>query len=289
MKIADAVLIKNLYPSKVWGARKLLNEFPDKGWKLGSIDYLLKKIRKTGTVNRQPNSGRLRSARTDENIETVDNLVLSQKDKPKTHRSTRQISRETGIHCSSVNRIIYCDIQLKRRRTQQLSEANRVARLTRCKQLLKRYDDSAVDFIWFTDEKVFTVEPTFTLQNDRVYVPVGTKKRFIQPSRLLRTRSTFSKSVMLSVAVSKMGVTELMFVDTGVKVSGQYYRDVMLSQQMIPVIKQVVGDTFVFQQDSAPAHRARDTIQLLQRETPDFIGPDLWPPNSPDQLAVEQW
>ena len=66
-----------------------------------------------------------------------------------------------------------------------------------------------------------------------------------------------------------------MFVDRGVKVNGQYYRDVLLSQQMIPAIKQVAGDTFVFQQDSAPAHRARDTIQLLQRETPDFIGPGL--------------
>jgi len=64
MKIADedAVLIKNLYLSKGWGARNLLNEFPDKDWKLGSIDFLLKKIRKTGTVNGQPGSGRLRSA-----------------------------------------------------------------------------------------------------------------------------------------------------------------------------------------------------------------------------------
>jgi len=56
----DAVLIKNFYLSKGWGARKLLNEFSDKGWKLGSIDYLLKKIRKTDTVNRQPDSARPR-------------------------------------------------------------------------------------------------------------------------------------------------------------------------------------------------------------------------------------
>jgi len=84
------------------------------------------------------------------------------------------------------------------------------------------------------------------LQNDRVYAPVGTKKQFIQPSRLPRMRSTFRKSVMVSVAVSKMGVTEVMFVDPGVKVNGQYYRDVFLSQQMIPAIKQVAGDTFVF-------------------------------------------
>ena len=33
---------------------------------------------------------------------------------------------------------------------------------------------------------------------------------------------------------------------------------------------------------SAPAHRARDTIALLRRETLDFISPDQWPPNSPD-------
>jgi len=78
MKIVDedAVLIKNLYLSKDWGAGKLLNKFPDKGWKLGSIDYFLKKIRKTGTVNRQPGSGRPRSARTDEDIKTVDDMTL---------------------------------------------------------------------------------------------------------------------------------------------------------------------------------------------------------------------
>jgi len=28
-------------------------------------------------------------------------------------------------------------------------------------------------------------------------------------------------------------------------------------------------------------------IQLLQQETPDFIGPDLWPPNSPDLNPVD--
>ena len=41
-------------------------------------------------------------------------------------------------------------------------------------------------------------------------------------------------------------------------------------------------ENFIFQQDSAPAHRARETLKLLRRETPDFISPDFWPPNSPD-------
>jgi len=56
---------------------------------------------------------------------------------------------------------------------------------------------------------------------------------------------------------------------------------------MLPAIKHVAGDMFVFQQDKAPAHHAKDTIKLLQQETPDFIGPDLWPPNSPDLNQVD--
>src|SRR6218665_2701358 len=35
------------------------------------------------------------------------------------------------------------------------------------------------------------------------------------------------------------------------------------------------------------AHRAKDTIALLRRETPSFIGPELWPANSPDLNPVD--
>jgi len=79
-----------------------------------------------------------------------------------------------------------------------------------------------------------------------------------------------------------MDMTELLFVVTGMKVNGQYYRDVLLSQQMLPAMKHVASDTSVFQQDNAPSHCAKDTIKLLQQETSNFIGADLWPPNSVD-------
>jgi len=42
-----------------------------------------------------------------------------------------------------------------------------------------------------------------------------------------------------------------------------------------------------FQQDNAPAHRARETVEMLSRETPDFISPLQWPPNSPDLNPVD--
>jgi len=67
---------------------------------------------------------------------------------------------------------------------------------------------------------------------------------------------------MVSIAVLKMGMTELIFVVPGMKVIRQYYRDVLLSQQMLPAIKHVASDrpTFVFQQDNAPSHRARTPL-----------------------------
>ena len=43
----------------------------------------------------------------------VEDLVLSQVDKPKRHRSAREISHETLILRSSVHRIVHRDLQLK--------------------------------------------------------------------------------------------------------------------------------------------------------------------------------
>jgi len=80
---------------------------------------------------------------------------------------------------------------------------------------------------------VFAVEPPFNSQKDRVYAPVDNRKRHIDQSRLLRM------SVMVSVAVSQVRMTELIFVDPRVKVNGQCYYDVLLSQQMLPAIKRV--------------------------------------------------
>ena len=79
---------------------------------------------------------------------------------------------------------------------------------------------------------MFTVEPPFNSQNDRVYAPVDNKKRYIDPSHA-------AMSVMLSVPVSQVGMTEVISVNPWVKVNGQYYCDVLLSQQMLPAVKRV--------------------------------------------------
>jgi len=62
---------------------------------------------------------------------------------------------------------------------------------------------------------------------------------------------------------------------------------VLLLQELLPAIREMSGDLFAFQPHSAPAHRARETLQLLQRDTPEFFAPNLLPPNSPDPNPVD--
>ena len=85
------------------------------------------------------------------------------------------------------------------------------------------------------------------------------------------------------MGISTLGRTDLYFIEPGVKINGQYYRDVLSLQKLLPDIRQQSSNDFIiFQQDSAAAHRARETVTLLDEETPDFIPSSLWPANSPD-------
>jgi len=71
---------KSLY-LKGYTAKRLTYEFPEKSWTKLDFNKLLKKFRDTGTVDRWLDSSRPRSACTEENVETVNDLVLSQEDK----------------------------------------------------------------------------------------------------------------------------------------------------------------------------------------------------------------
>jgi len=60
----------------------------------------------------------------------------------------------------------------------------------------------------------------------------------------------------------------------GAKINGSYYCDELLSKQLLPAIRSTA--LFTFQQNTAPAHCARDTVAFLAHETPHLIGPELW-------------
>ena len=92
---------------------------------------------------------------------------------------------------------------------------------------------------------------------------------------------------MVSVAVSKLGKTSMVFVQPEAKINSVYYCDSVLENGLLPDIRHISNNDFLFQQDGAPAHRSRHTIAYLHSHVPEFIKPENWPPNSPDLNPVD--
>ena len=96
-----------LYLSKQYGARRLLSESPNKGCNLEASTICWRESARWVQL-----SGNRAVADCIRHV-AVEDIVLSQVNKPKRHRSAREISHESANLCSSVHRIIHRDLQLK--------------------------------------------------------------------------------------------------------------------------------------------------------------------------------
>ena len=74
---------------------------------------LLKNIDETGGIAREEGSGQPKTVRTEENIELVEEMILSQEDQSGTHSTPVEIARELKIDRRSVPRIIGQDLDLR--------------------------------------------------------------------------------------------------------------------------------------------------------------------------------
>ena len=220
------------------------------------MQKIIEKVDATGSVERKKGSGRPLSARTQANVEGVEREVYSQED-PDTgewqkHKSPSAISKTLGISRSSVRRIIVFDLNLKcyrRIKTKNLTIGDKEKRAVRCKRLLRTFTRERLSKTFFSDEK-----------------------------------SRFPKAIMVSVAVSMMGKTSLIFVEPGVKINSAYYCNNVLSK-MIPEMNAISNRHYTFQQDGARSHTSRCMLSYLSDHLPrsaQLLDPQDWPTNSPD-------
>jgi len=82
-------------------------------------------------------------------------------------------------------------------------------------------------------------------------------------------------NALVSLTASTLGCTNLTsssLLSLEQKINGQ---------KLLSAIRSIAGDMFVFQQDNAPAHRARDTVEFLR------VHQSLWQANSCDLNLVD--
>ena len=99
--------------------------------------------------------------------------------------------------------------------------------------------------------------------------------------RVMKTK--FPASVMVFGVVSSEGhITPPHIFEVGLKVNTKVYLDVLKSV-VIPWRNQVAGGwPLVWQHDSAPAHKSKETQFWLQKECYGFVPFSHWSPSSPD-------
>ena len=57
----------------------------------------------------------------------------------------------------------------------------------------------------------------------------------------------------------------------------------VMLRMMIPAINRISrGKQYIFMQDGALSHTAKDSITFLEQQVPKLLMPNQWPPNSPD-------
>lgn len=202
--------------------------------------------------------------------------------------SMREMARQLNIAESSLRLVVHKSLKLrsfKFQKAHMLTEAMKQQRLQKCRKLSEMLRSEPQMIILFTDEKLFTVEQAHNRQNHRQLLPINTAR-----SDRFKTvaRSHHPASVMVWGGICATGKTPLVFLQKGLKENAKVYQQTILTEVLHPWAQQHFGHKkWALQQDWAPAHGAKSTIQLCKTFFPDFLDKDTWPSNSPDLNAMD--
>ena len=134
-----------------------------------------------------------------------------------------------------------------------------------------------------TVQLMLSIDPSYdnrTLASTlKMRIWIATNNRDVP--RVMKTK--FPATVMVFGVVPSEGhIMPPHIFEVGLKVNTKVYLDVLKSV-VIPWCNPVAGGRpWVWQQDSAPAHKSKETQAWLQKECYDFVPFSHWPPSSPD-------
>lgn len=238
----------------------------------------LERFRLTGDVVDRAREGRPRTVRTKKVMEAVRSRVNQNP-----CRKQKILAKQMKISRRTLARIINEDLglrALKKHTGQLLTPQLKELRFKRSKELYRLYGKEFYKRILFTDEKVFTIEEKFNPQNDRVYARTSQDAQRKAPRV---QRGHFPASVMIWWGVLWNGATEVHFCEPGVKINAKVYQETVLEWIVKPLNTTLFhGEHWVYQQDSAPSHKAKSMQEWLENNVPDFISHQEWTSGSPD-------
>ena len=209
-----------------------------------------------------------KKTQTQEFIEKVQAIIDKTPQRP-----IQQIARDLGVSHTTVNACMKEDLKCRsyRRQTSQiLTEKTKNLRLIKSVRLLNKLKHpKKPNMLWFfSDEKNFWQDQVHNSQN---HCWIATNNRDMP--RVMKTK--LPATVMVFGVVSSEGyIMPPHIFEVSLKVNNKVYLDVLKSV-VIPWCNQVAGGRpWVWQQDSVPAHKSKETQARLQKECyPSLTGP----------------
>lgn len=247
------------------------------------VSRTISRYRDTGSVAKRYGGGRKKTATAPEMV-----LKVKKRIERNPRRSGRKMARELNISARSVQRILQNNLKLKPLKFQKahhLTTPQKKVRMERAKELLRRAESGEFPNLVFSDEAPFTIEQFVNKQNDRVYLRGSSCENL---HLRMATRKQSAPMVMVWAAITVDGRTPLVFLDRGVKINATVYREKILEAVLKPWANKHFGRRpWTFQQDSAPAHKARVNQEWLKTNIPHFISSSEWLANSPDANPLD--
>lgn len=246
-----------------------------------TIKHLHQNFLSSGNLSNAKRPSRRRPRRSDENIEVVRASV---------ERSPTTLGRrraaQLGTSRRTLERIIHDDLHIfpyKIQVTQLLLPTDKPHRLDYAKFVVKMAENDG-DFwrqIIMSDEAHFSLNGAVNKQNCRFYA--------IENPQIIHEVPLYDQKVTVWCGVcAGMVIGPYFFEDDDgatITVNGERYR-ALITDYLMPIVHENNMEHFWFQQDGAPCHTARATIDLLKPLFPGRLiskkGDFDWPPRSPD-------
>ena len=258
----------NLHPQHVPGRKQ--------------FERVIKRFTSTNSTAHGKTTGRPSSARTEDNVERIQQLISDDMT-----LSIRRISALVLLSIGSVWNILRKNLKLypyKPHNTVPLTEAHKETRVEFCDWILSQ-PDGFPNNVFFSDEKIFTEKIRPNKQTERYWCNVD-------PEIEDENRVQGGRKVMAWAGLINGKVVIHWFLE-GERINQHNYLD-MLKTVMWPAVSHVATRRqYWFQQDGARPHTTGTVLQWLEEKFGTRVISNLtdrvWPAKSPDLSLLDYW
>lgn len=230
-----------------------------------TVYRVMRAIKVKGNVERKSGSGRKRKLSNDDR--RILGRIAQNNGRISVKKLTTRFNQLTNkvISPSTINRnLIELGYTMKTPKIKPLlNERHKLQRLAFCNENLGRN--------W--NNVVFSDEATFQLSSN--------SKKVRSKRQVVKQSPKFIPKVMVWGSISARGKSVLKICDSNVN-SDTYIN--IIDECLAPTMDVLYPDGFLFQQDNAPAHKAKKTSKFFEDNGIQVLD---WPANSPDLNPIE--